>query len=40
MNLDFYRNFVKIVECGTLSATARYLHVAQSALSSQVKQFE
>lgn len=40
MNLDFYRNYIKIVECGTLSAAARTLHMAQSALSSQVKQFE
>lgn len=40
MNLEFYRNFLSIVECGTLSATARALHVAQSALSNQVKQLE
>lgn len=40
MNLDFYRNYITIVERGTLSAAARSLHVAQSALSTQVKQFE
>ena len=40
MNLDFYRNYIAIVEAGTLSAAARNLHVAQSALSTQVKQFE
>lgn len=40
MNLDFYRNYVKIIECGTLSEAARNLHIAQSALSGQVKQFE
>lgn len=40
MNLDFYNNYIKIVECGTLSSAARALHIAQSALSSQVKQFE
>ena len=40
MNLEFYRNFLSIVECGTLSATACALHVAQSALSNQVKQLE
>ena len=40
MNLDFYRNYISIVECGTLSAAAIKLHVAQSALSMQVKQFE
>lgn len=40
MNADFYRNFVKIVECGTLSAASRELLVAQPALSNQVKLFE
>lgn len=40
MNLDFYRNYLEIIECGTLSEAARNLHIAQSALSSQVKQFE
>lgn len=40
MNLDFYRNYIAIVENGTLSAAAEKLHVAQSALSVQVKQFE
>lgn len=40
MNADFYRNFVKIVECGTLSAASRELNIAQPALTNQVKQFE
>lgn len=40
MNIDFYRNYIEIVELGTLSAAARSLHVAQSALSNQLKQFE
>ncbi len=40
MNIDFYRNYIEIVERGTLSAAARSLHVAQSALSNQLKQFE
>lgn len=40
MNLDFYRNYIKIIDCGTLSGAARELHIAQSALSSQVKALE
>lgn len=40
MNIDFYRNYIQIVECGSLSAAARKLHLAQSALSTQLKQFE
>lgn len=40
MNLDFYRNHIKIIDCGTLSGAARDLHIAQSALSSQVKALE
>ena len=40
MNIEFYRNYIAIVESGTLSAASRRLHVAQSALSMQVKQFE
>ena len=40
MNLDFYRNFIAIVENGTLSAAAKVLHIAQPALTNQVKQME
>jgi DNA-binding transcriptional LysR family regulator len=40
MNSDFYRNFVRIVDCGTISAAAEQLHIAQPALSNQIKQFE
>lgn len=40
MNLGFYKNYIKIVDCGTLSGAARELHIAQSALSSQVKALE
>ena len=40
MNLEFYRNYIKIIDCGTLSGAARDLHIAQSALSSQIKVLE
>jgi len=40
MNLEFYRNFVKIAECGTLSEASRQLLIAQPALSVQVRRFE
>lgn len=40
MNIDFYRNYISIVDCGSLSAAARNLHIAQSALSTQLKQLE
>lgn len=40
MNIDIYRNYIQIVECGSLSAAARSLHIAQSALSTQLKQLE
>lgn len=40
MNIDNYRNFVKIVESGSISAAARDLLIAQPALSNQVKAFE
>ncbi|MDD4085080.1 MAG: LysR family transcriptional regulator [Acholeplasmataceae bacterium] len=40
MNLDYYKNFRVIVEAGSLAAAAKKLHIAQSALSSQLKAFE
>ena len=40
MNSDFYRNYIRIVESGTFSAAANQLHIAQSALSNQIRQFE
>ena len=40
MNIEHYRNFVKIVEAGTISAASKELLIAQPALSNQVKAFE
>lgn len=40
MNLEYYRNFVTIVDCGTISAAASKLLIAQSALSTQIKTLE
>ncbi len=40
MNLEYYRNFVTIVDCGTISAAADKLLIAQSALSTQLKTLE
>jgi len=40
MNLEHYKNFRVIVETGSLAAAAKKLHIAQSALSSQLKAFE
>lgn len=40
MNLEYYKNFVAIVETGTISAASRALCIAQSALSTQIKILE
>ena len=40
MNLETYRNFVKIIDAGTISAAARELCIAQPALSQQLKTVE
>ena len=40
MYIDNYRNFVQIVDSGTISAAAKKLHIAQPALSNQVKLLE
>ena len=37
MNLEHYRNFITIVDCGNLTAAAAALHIAQPALTAQVK---
>ena len=40
MNLDAYRHFVAIVDAGTISAASRELHIAQPALSTQLRALE
>jgi len=40
MDLQHYRNFVAIVEEGSLTAASKKIHVAQPALSNQLKAFE
>lgn len=40
MNLEYYKNFRIIVETGSLAAAAKKIHIAPSALSSQLKAFE
>lgn len=37
MDTEYYRNFITIVECGSLSAAAKKLSLAQPALSNQLK---
>ena len=39
MNLQYYFNYVTIVEEGSLTAASRKLHIAQPALSNQIKYF-
>lgn len=40
MNLEHYKNFLMIVDAGSLSAAVQKLHIAQSELSTQLKLFE
>ena len=40
MNLQYFYNYVTIVEEGSLTAASRKLHIAQPALSNQVKAME
>ena len=40
MNLQYFYNFVIIVEEGSLTAAARKLNIAQPALSNQIKAME
>lgn len=40
MELDNYRNFLAIVEAGSFTGAAEYVHIAQPALSKQLKSLE
>ena len=40
MNLDYYKNFIAIVESGGVGKAARSLHLAQPALSHQLRVME
>lgn len=40
MNIEHYRNFIQIVEAGSISAGSRILCIAQPALSNQLKAME
>ncbi len=40
MDLDHYRNFITIVESGSLTEAAKKLHIAQPALSNQIKNLQ
>lgn len=40
MTLEYYRSFIAIVECGTILAAAEKRHIAQPALSNQLKTME
>lgn len=40
MNLEHYKNFVAIVDAGTISAASKELLIAQPALSNQIKSLE
>ena len=37
MDMEYHRNFIAIVEAGSLSAASKRVHVAQPALSNQLK---
>jgi len=40
MNIEHYRNYIAIVETGSLTGAANKMHIAQSALSSMLKNME
>ncbi len=40
MKIEYYRNYVKIVEAGTITAASKLLLIAQPALSNQLKTLE
>lgn len=40
MDISQYRNFIAVVECGTITAAAAQFNIAQPALSNQLKNLE
>lgn len=40
MNLEFYRNFIAMVEAGGMNRASREIHVAQPALTRQLQVME
>ena len=40
MELDNYRNFLAIIEAGSFTGAADYVHIAQPALSKQLRALE
>ncbi len=40
MEIDNYRNFLAIVEAGSMTAASEFVHIAQPALSKQLKSLE
>lgn len=40
MDVEFYRNFITIVDTGNITEAAKKLHIVQSALSAQIKTME
>ena len=40
MDLDIYRNFLAIVEAGSFTGAADFVHIAQPALSKQLRNLE
>ena len=40
MTIEYYRNFIAIVECGSILAASKKIHIAQPALSHQLKVME
>ena len=40
MELDNYRNFLAIIEAGSFTGAADFVHIAQPALSKQLRSLE
>ena len=40
MDLENYRNFLAVIETGSLTGASEYVHVAQPALSKQIRMLE